>query len=293
MYRILRRLVLVLLVATFAAIILPTASSAAGPIRNGTCDAGEVCFYYNSNQAGSLSDMSYSLDNYGTGSSCNHFVGVGNGQGLCLKNNAASVWNRTGQAARVYFNSGFAGAYQDFASGAKGNLNATLKNQNASHKLLTSTPPPNPYGDNGCLKNGTQNAEEYLTGRTCPPNGFPYFPERITSDGLAVAQDPFDDGCSGKGPIGVPDRIPGIFDFREACALHDYGWDLVRWGTPGISKSDVDTKFFRVMNADCTPRNPLSQGSCENYAELYVYAVRSVNNIGNEVVGPGGRIFTR
>jgi hypothetical protein len=67
---------------------------------------------------------------------------------VCVKNNAASVWNRTGQTVRVYFNSNFAGASQDFASGAKGNLNATLKNNNASHELLASQP-------TGCRTDGT------------------------------------------------------------------------------------------------------------------------------------------
>ena len=78
-----------------------------------------------------------SLDDYGTTQpSCYEFKGAGNGKGMCVKNNAASVWNRTSKTVRVYFNSNFAGAHQDFAAGAKGNLNATLKNQNASHELL-------------------------------------------------------------------------------------------------------------------------------------------------------------
>ncbi|MEV1110438.1 SpoIID/LytB domain-containing protein [Micromonospora sp. NPDC049751] len=48
---------------------------------------------------------------------------------------------------RVYFNSNFAGTTQDFAAGAKGNLNATLKNNNASHELLS--------GPTGCSTDGT------------------------------------------------------------------------------------------------------------------------------------------
>jgi surface antigen len=53
---------------------------------------------------------------------------------------------------RVYFNSGYAGSFQDFASGAQGNLNATLKNNNASHQFLSSTggaqTPVNDYDHN-------------------------------------------------------------------------------------------------------------------------------------------------
>ncbi len=122
-------------------------ASAAG--RDGTCDGGEFCYYFNSNEAGSVSDFTTSMDDYGaTQPSCYEFKGAGAGKGVCVKNNAASVWNRTSKTVRVYFNSNFAGASQDFAPGAKGNLNATLKNQNASHDLLTSQP-------TGCKTDGT------------------------------------------------------------------------------------------------------------------------------------------
>ncbi|HEX5201732.1 MAG TPA: SpoIID/LytB domain-containing protein [Actinoplanes sp.] len=127
--------------------VAPGAASAAG--RDGTCDSGEFCYYYNSNEAGSVSDFTDSVDDYGTTQpTCYEFKGAGNGQGVCVKNNAASVWNRTSKTVRVYYNSNNAGASQDFAPGAKGNLNATLKNNNASHELLSSAP-------TGCRTDGT------------------------------------------------------------------------------------------------------------------------------------------
>ncbi|MFF0294550.1 CHAP domain-containing protein [Kitasatospora sp. NPDC004615] len=116
-----------------------TSGTAFAASRDGVCDAGEFCYYYNSDNAGSISDFSGSLGDYGaTQPSCYEFKGAGNGQGVCVKNNAASVWNRTGQTVRVYYNSNFGGASQDFAPGAKGNLNTTLKNNNASHQFLSS-----------------------------------------------------------------------------------------------------------------------------------------------------------
>ncbi|MFC5926494.1 peptidase inhibitor family I36 protein [Micromonospora vulcania] len=139
-------LLAVLVVALVGVAVAPGAASAAA--RDGACDSGEFCYYYNSNQAGSISDFTDSLDDYGTTQpSCYEFKGAGAGKGLCVKNNAASVWNRTGKTVRVYFNSNFAGASQDFAAGAKGNLNATLKNNNASHELLS--------GPTGCSTDGT------------------------------------------------------------------------------------------------------------------------------------------
>ncbi|MGC4830748.1 peptidase inhibitor family I36 protein [Micromonospora arida] len=120
--------------------ILSVASPASAAARDGVCDSGEFCYYYNSDNAGSISDFTGSLDDYGTEQpSCYDFKGAGAGKGLCIKNEAASVWNRSTKTVRVYYNSGYAGSYQDFAAGAKGNLNATLKNNNASHQFSPST----------------------------------------------------------------------------------------------------------------------------------------------------------
>jgi murein DD-endopeptidase MepM/ murein hydrolase activator NlpD len=125
-------------VAATAALTFGAPASAAG--RDGQCDNGEFCYYYNSNHQGSVSDFTGSIDNYGTTQpSCYDFKGAGNGKGLCVKNNAAAVWNRTSGPVTVYFNTGFAGTSQTIAAGGKVNLNATLKNQNASHKFGTET----------------------------------------------------------------------------------------------------------------------------------------------------------
>jgi len=139
------------LLATVAVVAgsVALAGPAAAASRDGVCNSGEFCYYYNSGETGSVSDFTDSLDDYGTTQpTCYEFKGAGNGKGLCVKNNAASVWNRSGKTVRVYFNSNYAGAHQDFAPGAKGNLNATLKNNDASHQLLVTAP-------TGCSTDGT------------------------------------------------------------------------------------------------------------------------------------------
>ena len=147
--------IMALATAAFAAaapalVLAAPAASAAG--RDGSCNSGEFCYYFNSDEKGSISDFTGSLSDYGTTEpSCYDFKGAGNGKGVCVKNNAASVWNRTGKTVRVYFNSGYTGAHQDFKDGAKGNLNSTLKNQNASHQLLSS----GGGGTTGCSTSGT------------------------------------------------------------------------------------------------------------------------------------------
>ncbi|UIJ35651.1 CHAP domain-containing protein [Allobranchiibius sp. GilTou73] len=134
------------------AIATPTlacASPAQAASRDGKCNTGEFCLYFNSNEGGSVSDFTGPIADYGaTQPSCYVFKGAGNGKGKCVKNNAASVWNRTGKTMRVYFNSNYGGASQSFAAGAKGNLNATLKNNNASHGVpSTSTGAQTPRND--------------------------------------------------------------------------------------------------------------------------------------------------
>lgn len=130
-----------LLMLAAGALLIP-ASTASAAERDGVCDVGEVCFYYNSNQQGSVSDFSESLPVYGGSQpNCYEFKGAGDGQGLCVKNNAASVWNRTSsKIVTVYLNSnyddgGSEKGRQTIAPDEKVNLQDGLKNDNASHRI--------------------------------------------------------------------------------------------------------------------------------------------------------------
>jgi murein DD-endopeptidase MepM/ murein hydrolase activator NlpD len=119
--------------------VVATASPASAAGRNGVCETGEFCYYFNSNNKGSVSDFTGSVADYATTQpTCFDFKGAGAGKGKCVKNSAASVWNRSGKTVRVYFNSGYTGPSQDFKAGTKGNLKAGLKNQNASHQFNPS-----------------------------------------------------------------------------------------------------------------------------------------------------------
>ncbi len=127
-----------------AIVMLTTGLIATAPAqaasRDGQCNTGEFCYYYNSNNEGSISDFTTSIADYGTEQpSCYDFKGDGAGKGRCIKNDAASVWNRTGKTVRVHYNSNYGGASQTFDPGDKRNLNDTLKNNNASHKIGADT----------------------------------------------------------------------------------------------------------------------------------------------------------
>ncbi|WP_200961785.1 peptidase inhibitor family I36 protein [Terrabacter sp. Soil811] len=80
--------------ALTGAVVAAAPTAQAATARNGVCETGEFCLYYNSGNGGSLVDLANSQSDYGTGSGCVTFVSAGNGQGQCVKNNAASVWNR-------------------------------------------------------------------------------------------------------------------------------------------------------------------------------------------------------
>jgi hypothetical protein len=148
--RLISRIVAATAAVLLGGTVLATTSPASAASRDGVCDSGEFCYYFNSGNEGSVSDFTGSVADYATEQpTCYDFKGPGAGKGQCIKNAAASVWNRSGKTVRVYFNSNYSGTSQDFGAGAKGNLNSSLKNQNASHQFLSSTPPT------GCSSDGT------------------------------------------------------------------------------------------------------------------------------------------
>jgi len=146
MHRTIRRIVaLVGFAAVLSVMFVSVGSSPAqAATRNGKCEGGEFCYYYNTGLKGSVSDHGASLADYGAKQpSCYEYKGAGAGKGQCVKNNAAAVWNRTSKTIRVYYNSNYGGSYIDIAAGAKKNLKGSCcYNNNASHRPKPASPPP-------------------------------------------------------------------------------------------------------------------------------------------------------
>jgi hypothetical protein len=71
---------------------------------------------------------------------------------------------------------------------------------------------------------------------------------------------------------GVPDAVPGIFDFSAACVAHDacYG--------QGVDRLACDVQFRQDLLASCVALHPatLAPGRllCTLFAELYFAGVR-------------------
>lgn len=113
-----------------------TAAPAQAAARDGSCNSGEFCLYYGANHTGSRIDAVGTTRAYGgTGSGCLKFISAGTGRGTCVKNHAASVWNRTGRPASIFYNSDFGSTYDIIPSGAKVNLNSNVHKDNGSQIL--------------------------------------------------------------------------------------------------------------------------------------------------------------
>ncbi|MFE9453050.1 peptidase inhibitor family I36 protein [Streptomyces sp. NPDC006739] len=97
------------------------------------CPGGSgSCFFYNSNRGGAVHAYSASTPNFDG----DVFADGGAGDGVPVKNNAASAANDTYSfTMRVYYNSNYAGVYDDVAPSSWRNLVKT-KNNNASLRLF-------------------------------------------------------------------------------------------------------------------------------------------------------------
>ncbi|MGW3771955.1 peptidase inhibitor family I36 protein [Actinomadura verrucosospora] len=105
-----------------------TAQAAA---QNGVCEPGEVCFFWGSNLWGSLSDFSAPVGDFAP----YRFISPAPGQGQGVKNNAASVWNRTGLNVHVCYSEWYNGSSDWVGYQSWRNLNYTL-NDNASFRFV-------------------------------------------------------------------------------------------------------------------------------------------------------------
>lgn len=118
-------------------------------------------------------------------------------------------------------------------------------------------PPEDPESDipaERCAPEEFASLDAYLSGDADPPRCFAedyYEPEIEETTAGVRALDPYDDGCSGPTPF---DRFPAMYDFRDACAAHDYAYDLIRYGVDTFSKFDADNQLYEDWVADCESR---------------------------------------
>ena len=96
------------------AVIIGLARPAQAVGQDAAIDNNEFIFYYNSNYGGSYVDFAGAKANLAGYDFLKSGL-AGYGQGV--KNNAASVANLRGATARVYFNSNYAGVYDQVNAG--------------------------------------------------------------------------------------------------------------------------------------------------------------------------------
>lgn len=129
---------LAVLTATITGSVLAAPAASAATINR--CPEAYFCFFFNSNFQGAHADYLLSdgnLDN----ERFNKVGSTSNGLNDVVKNNAASVVNNWSYVATVYYNSGCNGsvASQSVGTYTSVNLNATMKNENASFKWPASS----------------------------------------------------------------------------------------------------------------------------------------------------------
>lgn len=97
--------------------------------------------------------------------------------------------------------------------------------------------------------------------------GTPVGAAQVTVDQIDI---PFDDGGS---CTGVPDALPGIFDFTTACAGHD-----LCYAGGEQTRAECDSQFRRDMTALCVAQHPAALDPlryvCLTFAQLYYAGVR-------------------
>lgn len=133
----------VLAAALMGGIAVTGATSAQAAAGSGTCEAGELCYYYSPDQTNAVGDFTSSVRALGhLQESCEKFSGGGyeSGRGNCVRNNAASVWNRTSKPVTVYSANYYGGNSQTIPAGGKANLDTSLRNHNAGHWIGSDAP---------------------------------------------------------------------------------------------------------------------------------------------------------
>jgi hypothetical protein len=124
-------------------------------------------------------------------------------------------------------------------------------------------------GSATCEEHPVATAIEYLTGVVCPPRRFSrvlgYEPQLVRTAGGWRYVKP-DAECSGP----LSDRGP-FWDFAEACATHDYGYDLVRFGVG--DRPATDALLHDDMLRACR-KEGLGQAPCKALAEWAYAALR-------------------
>lgn len=127
--------------AVLSAVMLSAPAAQAAEPRNGVCETGEFCLYFNSDTAGSMVDLANGDQSYGLDpATCVKFLTSGNGRGECVQDETASVWNREGATVTVFAKNGWSGSVDTIGSGVRANLNGNLKNNNNGHVVGVGDP---------------------------------------------------------------------------------------------------------------------------------------------------------
>ena len=133
-------------------------------------------------------------------------------------------------------------------------------------------PAPAP-GSETCHEVAEATTVDYLEGAACPPAGFAltmgYEPVRVhTAYGWRYTK-PASAGGTCSGPLS--DTGP-FWNFTYACRMHDYGYDLVRFGVG--DRAEADGVLYRDMMLSCEEQGLVEARGCRSIANWAKAALR-------------------
>jgi hypothetical protein len=143
-------------------------------------------------------------------------------------------------------------------------------------RSMTAAVATTALGSPTCVRAEGATTAGYLTGRVCPPEGFAealgYEPTLVQTPYGWRYTKPTSAGGSCSGPI--HEQGP-FWDFGAACGMHDYGYDLVRFGV--AERSDADRLLYRDMKASCMLIDAVERPACK----VLVDAANAVLTVGD------------
>lgn len=98
--------------------------------------------------------------------------------------------------------------------------------------------------------------------------------------------------------VGLPGDTGLSFDFRDACDVHDYGYDLLRYfgkrkePLGKVARRDADDLFFSDMSDHCETRTFLAESKCHTWAAVFYDFVTAASLLQGYGV-PSGSIGSR
>jgi len=107
----------------------------------------------------------------------------------------------------------------------------------------------------------------------------------FTAAGIAASPDADATVGIGDGCTGVPDEVPGFYDYQGSCDQHDQCYVDDPYGEGEEGRLRCDQEFHQSMQTECAAVHVegASLEQCTDVADLYYWGVRTFGDIGTRL----------